>query len=50
MLCESRGTQGLSSSSKLIEEKKESWIASTQGGVREFAVGMETLETGADDS
>ena len=43
MVCEPRGTQGFSSSSKLMDEKKESLIASTHGGVG-------ALATGSDDS
>ena len=34
-----RGTQGFSSSSKLIDEKKVSLIASTHGGVEALATG-----------
>lgn len=43
MVCEPRGTQGFSSSSKLMDEKKESLIASIHGGVG-------ALATGPDDS
>lgn len=39
MVCEPRGTQGFSSSSKLIDEKKPSLIASIHGGVEALATG-----------
>ena len=39
MVCEPRGTQGFSSSSKLIDEKKVFLIALTHGGVEALATG-----------
>ena len=50
MVCEPRGTQGFSSSSKLIDEKKESLIASRHGGVEALAKATGSADSSASTS
>ena len=50
MVCKpTRGTQGFSSSSKLMDEKKESLIALTHGGVGALATGFDDSSASTSD-
>jgi hypothetical protein len=49
VVCEPRGTQGFSSSSKLIDEKKVFLIASTHGGVEALATGSANSSASTSD-